>query len=83
MADAITQTAAHLPAHSPHIVRVWFVVDATVDTRTGRPATRSAEHAGWEGGRRGDTTPGTGPNPPRTSRERRAHTDGTLHPPRQ
>ena len=34
------------------------------DTRTGRPATRSAEHAGREGGRRGDTTPGTGPNPP-------------------
>ena len=23
------------------------------------------------------------PNPPRTGRERRAHTDGTLHPPRQ
>ena len=53
------------------------------DTRTGRPATRSAEHAGREGGRRGDTTPGTVPNPPRTGRERRAHTDGTLHPPRQ
>ena len=53
------------------------------DTRTRRPATRSAEHAGREGGRRGDTTPGTGPNPPRTGRERRAHTDGTLHPPRQ
>ena len=34
------------------------------DTRTGRPATRSAEHVGREGGRRGDTTPGTGPNPP-------------------
>ena len=34
------------------------------DTRTGRPATRSAEHAGREEGRRGDTTPGTGPNPP-------------------
>ena len=53
------------------------------DTRTGRPATRSAEHAGREGGRRGDTTPGTGPNPPRTGRERRAHTEGALHPPRQ
>ena len=53
------------------------------DTRTGRPATRSAEHAGREGGNRRDTTPGTGPNPPRTGRERRAHTDGTLHPPRQ
>ena len=53
------------------------------DTRTGQPATRSAEHAGREGGRRGDTIPGTGPSPPRTGRERRAHTDGTLHPPRQ
>ena len=28
----ITEIAAHLPAHSPHILRVWFVVDATVDT---------------------------------------------------
>ena len=53
------------------------------DTRTGRPATRSAEHAGREGRNRGDTTPGTGPKPLRTGRERRAHTDGTLHPPRQ
>ena len=32
MADAIAGIAAHLPAHLPHIVRVWFVVDATVDT---------------------------------------------------
>ena len=32
MADAITEIAAHLPAHLPQIVRVWFVVDATVDT---------------------------------------------------
>ena len=32
MADAIAEIAAHLPAHVPHIVRVWFVVDATVDT---------------------------------------------------
>ena len=32
MADAIAEIAAHLPAHIPHIVRVWFVVDATVDT---------------------------------------------------
>ena len=32
MADAITEIAAHLPAHSPHIIRVWFVVVATVDT---------------------------------------------------
>ena len=34
------------------------------DTRTRRPATRSAEHAGREGGNERDTTPGTGPNPP-------------------
>ena len=32
MVDAIAEIAAHLPAHLPHIVRVWFVVDATVDT---------------------------------------------------
>ena len=32
MADAITEIAAHLPAHLPHIVRVWFLVDATVET---------------------------------------------------
>ena len=32
MADAIARIAAHLPANLPHIVRVWFVVDATVDT---------------------------------------------------
>ena len=32
MADAITETTAHLPAHSPHIFQVWFVVDATVET---------------------------------------------------
>ena len=30
MGDAITEIAAQLPAHSPHIVRVWFVVEATV-----------------------------------------------------
>ena len=34
------------------------------DTRTGRPATRNAGYAGREEGRRGHTTPGTGPNPP-------------------
>ena len=32
MADAIAEIAAPLPAHLPHIVRVSFVVDATVDT---------------------------------------------------
>ena len=32
MAVAIAEIAAQLPAHLLHIVRVWFVVDATVDT---------------------------------------------------
>ena len=32
MADAIAKIAASLPAHLPHIVWVWFVVDGTVDT---------------------------------------------------
>ena len=32
MADAIAKIAVHLPAHLLHIVRVWFFVDATVDT---------------------------------------------------
>ena len=32
MADAIAKIAVHLPAHLPHVVRAWFVVDATVDT---------------------------------------------------
>ena len=32
MADAIAEIAAHLSAHLPQIVRVWFVVDATVNT---------------------------------------------------
>ena len=34
------------------------------DTRTGRPATRSAGHAGRDGGIGRDTTRGTGPSPP-------------------
>ena len=32
MADAIAEIATHLPANLPQVVRVWFVVDATVDT---------------------------------------------------
>ena len=32
MADAITRLGATLPAYRPHTVRVWFVVDARVDT---------------------------------------------------
>ena len=32
MADALARFAAHLPALVPHVVRDWFIVDATVDT---------------------------------------------------
>ena len=32
MADTIVDLAAHLSALLPHVVRVWFVVDAIVDT---------------------------------------------------
>ena len=32
IADAIAKIAVHLPALLPHVVRVWFVVDTTVDT---------------------------------------------------
>ena len=32
MANAIAKIAVHLPVHLPHVVRVWFIVDATVDT---------------------------------------------------
>ena len=32
MADAIAEITTHLPVHLPHVVRVWFVVDATVHT---------------------------------------------------
>ena len=48
------------------------------DTRTGRPATRSAEHAGRGGGNERDTTPGTGPNPPNRLRAPRTHRRGTA-----
>ena len=48
------------------------------DTRTGRPATRSAGHAGREGGSGRDTTPGTGPNPPNRPRAPRTHRRGTA-----
>ena len=51
------------------------------DTRTGRPATRSAEHAGRGGGNEKDTTPGTGPNPPQPAASA-AHTQ-TGHCTRQ
>ena len=46
MANAIAEIAAHLPAQLPHIVRVCFVVDATVDThlllRIARPPLHKA-----------------------------------------
>ena len=48
------------------------------DTRTGRPATRSAEHAGRGGRNERDTTPGTGPNPPNRPRAPRTHRRGTA-----
>ena len=48
------------------------------DTRTGRPATRSAGHAGREGGNGRDTTPGTGPNPRNRPRAPRTHGRGTA-----
>ena len=46
MAGPITEIATHLPAHLPHVVRVWLVVDATVDTHLllgiARPPLRKA-----------------------------------------
>ena len=43
------------------------------DSRTGRPATRSAEHAGRRGGNERDTTPGAGPNPPEPAHTQTGH----------
>ena len=48
------------------------------DTRTGRPATRSAGYAGRDGGNGRDTTPGTGPSPPNRPRAPRTHGQGTA-----
>ena len=48
------------------------------DIRTGRPATRSAGHAGREGGNRRDTTPGTGPSPPNRPQAPRTYGRGTA-----
>ena len=48
------------------------------DTRMGRPATRSAGHAGREGGNERHTTLGTGPNPPNRPRAPRTHGRGTA-----
>ena len=48
------------------------------DTRTGRPATRSAGHAGRKGGNGRDTRPGTGPRPPNRPRALRTQGRGTA-----
>ena len=48
------------------------------DTRTRRPATSSAGHAGREEGNGRDTTPGTGPSPPNRPRAPRTHRRGTA-----
>ena len=48
------------------------------DTRTGRPATHSAGHAGREGGNGRDTTPGTGPSPLNRPRAPRTPGRGTA-----
>ena len=52
------------------------------DTRTGRPATDSAGHAGREG-ETGKTRHQVPARAPRTGRERRTRTTRVLHPPRQ
>ena len=66
-------------ARGTHRPRGMAYQRATVrDTRTGRPATRSAEHAGRGGGNERDTTPGTGPNPPNRPRAPRTHRRGTA-----
>ena len=44
MADAMTRHAAKLSADLPYTVRVWFVVDATVDTDLLRCIARAPHH---------------------------------------
>ena len=48
------------------------------DTRTGRPATQRAGHAGREGGNGVDTAPGTGRSPPNRPQAPRTHNQGTA-----
>ena len=48
------------------------------DNQTGRPATRSAGHAGREGGNGSDTRPGTGTSPANRPRAPRTHGRGTA-----
>ena len=66
-------------ARGTHRPRGMAYQRATVrDTRTGRPATSSAGHAGRERGNGRDTTPGTGPSPPNRPRAPRTHGRGTA-----
>ena len=66
-------------ARGTHRPRLMAYQRARVrDTRTRRPATRSAGHAGREGGNGRDTTPGTDPSPPNRPRAPRTHGRGTA-----
>ena len=51
----------------------WRTSERIQGAPDGRPATRSAGHAGWEGGNGRDTTPGTGPRPANPPRAPRTH----------
>ena len=44
MADTIAEIAACLPAHLPHIVRVWFVVHSSFDPHPGLRKSRQPLH---------------------------------------
>ena len=48
LADAIAEIATHLPANLPHVVRVWFVVDATVNTHLFLRSARQPLHKATE-----------------------------------
>ena len=66
-------------AHGTHRPRGMAYQRARVrDTRTRRPARRSAGYAGRDGGNGRDTTPGTGPSPPNRPRAPRTHGRGTA-----
>ena len=62
--------------HRPH--GIAYQRARVRDTRTGRPATHSGGRAGREGGNGEDTTPGTGPSPPKRARAPRTHNQGTA-----
>ena len=66
-------------ARGTHSLRGMAYQRARVrNTRTGRPATRSAGHAGRDRGNGRDTTPGTGLSPPNRPRAPRTHGRGTA-----